>query len=88
MQRLVAVITAVFVEFWKVVFCVDLLPVGEKVGVSDGAVDLVGVEDDYVRAWGDTDQGSAASFDQTPGPRHSNQVSPRVKHIAVSENYR
>jgi hypothetical protein len=50
-QRLVAVVASVFVKLGKVVLRVHLIPVGKQVGVSDGAVQAVRVENDGVRAW-------------------------------------
>jgi hypothetical protein len=84
MKRLVTKITAMLIVILKISFRVDLLPVGKQLGIGQGSIDLVGVEPDDVGSGGNSNQPQSSRFDQTPGPRHGYQITPRVQHVSVS----
>ena len=85
MNWLIAPPTSVGVVVGPVGVRVDLLPVGEELGVGQWSVDLVGVEPDAIGASRDPDDPVATGFHQAPRSCHGYQVTPRVEHVTVPE---
>jgi hypothetical protein len=86
MKRLITKIATILIVILKISFCVDLLPVGKQLGIGQGSVDLVGVEPDDIGSGWNSYQPQSSRFDETPGSRHGDQITPWVQHIAISEN--
>jgi hypothetical protein len=84
MKRLITKITTMLIIILKISFRVDLLPVGKQLGIGQGSVDLVGVETDDVGSGWNSYQSQSSGFDETPGPGHGYQITPRVQHVSVS----
>jgi hypothetical protein len=83
---MVTMITASFVEFCKIIFCVNLIPISKCMSIGNRSIQFVRIENDCVRARWDTYKGTAARLNHAPGSGHGYEITPGIEHISIPEN--
>ena len=83
MQSLVAPGATVVVVPAEVGVRIDLLIVGEQLGVSLGSINPMSIVFNDVRARRDANNGPAAWLEETPGSGHGDQVAPWIELVTI-----
>ena len=88
MQSLVAPGATVVVVPAEVGVRIDLLIVGEQLGVGLGSINPMSIVFNDVRARRYANNGPAAWLEETPGSGHGDQVAPWIELVAIPKKSR